>query len=386
MVDTYNGVLRRLMTFVHGLEDVYEKDHLFSQEELAALTPNDIKRWMCVKAYGTAEPGVDDNPTLCRSTSLEFWKKAISFFMPNRLMSWNVLSNVGNPTKSIEINDLIKAVKKKEVRKQGKASSARRPLQHEEYQSMLDCLRAHDDPIKRYSLPAFFVFQYNLIARMDDTCKFKIENLTHCHDFDFVLKGRLNWSKNVHEERDAPNQVLLGAIDPRYCVLRHLAIHLEVFIESGAGALTPLVFGLGNGGDEDNVEKTANKTNKKIQAMIKKDILNRPKFAHFVEDGPVGSHSIRKLASSTHVRKNGCNKDEKDIGGRWKKGTRISDVYDDIDLPFPDAKVAGRLCIGGPCKYVLKEGSLWCGTLLLSNQEKMKQENKQQEKLGQDEL
>jgi hypothetical protein len=127
-------------TFVHGLEDVYEKDHIFSQEELAALmTPNDIKRWMCVKAYITAKPGVDDNSTLCRSTLLKFWKKAISFFMPNRLMSWNVLGNVGNPTKSVEINNLIKAVKKKEVRKQSKASSARCPLQHDEYQSMLYC-------------------------------------------------------------------------------------------------------------------------------------------------------------------------------------------------------------------------------------------------------
>ena len=35
----------------------------------------------------------------------------------------------------------------------------------------------------------------------------------------------------------------------------------------------------------------------------------------------------------------------------------MSDVYDDIDLPYPDAKVAGRLCIGGPCKYALKEGT-----------------------------
>lgn len=35
----------------------------------------------------------------------------------------------------------------------------------------------------------------------------------------------------------------------------------------------------------------------------------------------------------------------------------MSDVYDDIELPYPDAKVAGLLCIGGPCKYVIKDGS-----------------------------
>jgi hypothetical protein len=36
---------------------------------------------------------------------------------------------------------------------------------------------------------------------------------------------------------------------------------------------------------------------------------------------------------------------------------RVSDVYDDIELPFPDAKVAGKLCVGGPCKYAIKDGS-----------------------------
>ena len=49
---------------------------------------------------------------------LEFWKKAILFFMPNCLIPWNSTSQEGNPTKSIEVNDLIRCVKK-EVCKQG---------------------------------------------------------------------------------------------------------------------------------------------------------------------------------------------------------------------------------------------------------------------------
>ena len=28
-----------------------------------------------------------------------------------------------------------------------------------------------------------------------------------------------------------------------------------------------------------------------------------------------------------------------------------------MELPYPDAKVAGLLCMGGPCKYIVKEGS-----------------------------
>jgi hypothetical protein len=87
--------------------------------------------------------------------------------------------------------------------------------------------------------------------------------------------------------------------------------------------------------------------------LLHQEVFHLPEF-HV--GGPVGTHSIRKYAS-THARKNGCSKDEKDIHGRWMKGKRISDVYDDIELLFPDAKVAGKLCIGEPCKYVIRDGS-----------------------------
>jgi hypothetical protein len=38
-----------------------------------------------------------------------------------------------------------------------------------------------------------------------------------------------------------------------------------------------------------------------------------------------------------------------------------------VDLPYPDAKVADRLCIGGACKYVVKEGSGVTETFLLEH-------------------
>ncbi len=31
----------------------------------------------------------------------------------------------------------------------------------------------------------------------------------------------------------------------------------------------------------------------------------------------------------------------------------MSDVYHDVELPYPDAKVANKLSIGGPCYYLL---------------------------------
>lgn len=83
-------------------------------------------------------------------------------------------------------------------------------------------------------------------------------------------------------------------------------------------------------------------------------MFNQPEF--LTDDGPLGTHSFRKFAS-TFCRRNGCSKDEKDHRGRWKRRGRTSDVYDDVELNWPDAKVASRLCVGGPCKYVVKEGA-----------------------------
>jgi hypothetical protein len=64
---------------------------------------------------------------------------------------------------------------------------------------------------------------------------------------------------------------------------------------------------------------------------------------------------------------NGCRGEEKDLRGRWKRCKHVLDVYDDVDLPYPDAKVAGRLCVSGPCKYMVKVGSGVTDNFLLEN-------------------
>ena len=85
---------------------------------------------------GCPDPEPNDNPTEGRSSALTFAQKAISYFMPNKLMSWNVLANppVGNPTKSVVVNNLIMIVNKREVRRQGKRSQARKPFTEDEYE------------------------------------------------------------------------------------------------------------------------------------------------------------------------------------------------------------------------------------------------------------
>jgi hypothetical protein len=338
----YHSVLVEFMSFKD--QQAYAANTAFTVEQLVTITPNDLKRWMCLKSYGVADPAVDANPTAGRSSSLEFYKKALSYYMPNRLTPWNVITATGNPTRSIEINELIKKIKKKEVRKQGKQSSARRPLERVEFEQTLEMLNQFDDVTRKYMVPAAVKFQYAMVARLDDTCHFKLGDLKTNPEFPFTLLCRMCWSKNVQEERDAPDQILIGSMDRRYCVLLALGIYLEVWNEAGDGLVNPYL--LGNTGNPET-------TKARIYEILK-SVWDSNEFDRAAE-GPIGTHSLRKFPS-TQARRNGCSRDDVDSRGRWRK-RRMVDRYIDVNLPYPDAKVAATLCIGGPCKYALKAGS-----------------------------
>jgi hypothetical protein len=118
----YNVVLASFMSYRDGKE--YDKTTIFTPPQLLEITPDELKEWMCFKVYVTPHPGPDDMPTQGRASSLEYYKKAISFHMPSRNRVWDTESNKGNPTRSIECNDLICLIKKQEVRKQAGSSTS----------------------------------------------------------------------------------------------------------------------------------------------------------------------------------------------------------------------------------------------------------------------
>ena len=127
-----------------------------------------------------------------------------------------------------------------------------------------------------------------LIARIDDTAQFQCKNLNACDDWDFMKCCRLNWSKNVNEEWDAPNQILIGAMDPFYCVLLALAIWLEIYLgATGQGGLSPYVFRFNN---NLSVPKGGEKASKFLLKIFSTEIFNQPQF--ITDKGPLGSHSI----------------------------------------------------------------------------------------------
>ena len=147
-----------------------------------------------------------------------------------------------------------------------------------------------------------------MIARLDDACELKKMNLKPNSRYPDLLLARLNWSKNVREERDAPNRILIGAMDPDYCVLLGLGLHLETSI-SQVSSESPYVFNFGTANPQNANTFVSNTLRNKI-------ILGEDFKALF--DGPLGTHSTRKY-STTEAHKNGGALDDVDYHGRWKK-------------------------------------------------------------------
>ena len=141
----YIATLDSFLSFIHNCQ--YTPQKTYTKADLRALTPHRVLSWMNLKAFGVIDAPKNDanNPMFARSNSLAFWGKAILFFMPNRLIPWYSGRNEGNPTRSIEINNLIKRVKKKEVRKQGAASQSKRAITEDEYQTMQNIFRNQED-------------------------------------------------------------------------------------------------------------------------------------------------------------------------------------------------------------------------------------------------
>ncbi|MHA7865855.1 hypothetical protein, partial [Flagellimonas marinaquae] len=148
----------------------YTNETEFMQNQLAALTPAHIMRYLNFRVFGVPNPPADHdlNPQV-RGNSVSYWKKAISYFMPNKMMQWNQVSGMGNPTKSVEVNQLVRFIWRKEVRGQGAAKQARRAATHDEFVQMHDIFKAEGNGnIEKYGIPAMMNYQYHLIGRIDD--------------------------------------------------------------------------------------------------------------------------------------------------------------------------------------------------------------------------
>jgi len=348
----YKSVLVRILSYLDNVK--YAKETIFPRDRLAEIKPDDLMRYFNMRIFGAENPTAEQRlrPKL-RSTCLEFWKKALSYYMPNRLMQWNELAEIGNPTRCLAVNDLIKSMKKAEVKNLGIKTKARRAMTDLEFSKIKELCYNFDSRdncvVTKYGVAAQMNFQFHLMARLDDTCNVPRENLETHPNFPFALKTRLNWAKNCNEERDAPWQIILGSVDSSFCVLISLALWLVSSFHYLAHAkLTPYLFGFSS----DCRFPQGGKSGKDL---IRKHIALAIKGLEALK-GLIGAHSVRKFAA-TRVRKCGASKDDQDLRGRWKRAKRVGDRYVDVELPWPDTKLATFLCIGGPCKYKIKKDS-----------------------------
>ena len=111
-VDSFHRATRPIMSFVHAGRE-YQPCHVWTGDELLAVTPDIIVRYIKLKVYGSEDAQTDVTPPLYyRSSTIKFWKKAWSYFMLNQMTPWNKIAGMGNPTRSIATNKIIKAMKK----------------------------------------------------------------------------------------------------------------------------------------------------------------------------------------------------------------------------------------------------------------------------------
>ncbi len=325
------------------------------QEVLLSITAIDITKYFNKYTYNNEIPLPAEKPTK-RSSTLFFMKKAISYFMPRRTQPWDPIQCVGNPTKSSEVNEMIKRVKIFEVRREGVESSARRPFENSEFLSLL-CVNLKGGLNDRqeevsYLCHALWCWQYQLIARLDDMTNLKLSEIKPNIHHPFALSIQMVWSKNIHEERDAVNQIILGSMDYCMCPLiamgMYFAVHLSMHRNKSHDGY---VFSLGGGNNGCNVISKDCVRNRLNLCLAASD------FANVNQTSKLGSHSIRK-AAATYARRCNVTKDNVEGRGRWKTDSKkkASTVYMDLFQPFPDALVASTLCgVGGCCKYIVQD-------------------------------
>ena len=305
-VSTYKAILRKFMSYRDEVE--YSSSETFTVEQLSSVTATDVANYFLYRCYGTADPEESAVPVQ-RSNSVKYWKKGISFFMPNKHMQWNELTNSGNPTKSQHVAKVIKDVIQKEVRRQGAPSKARRSLTRSEFQHCQTYLKENEsNKLYKNGARAHNNYQYHMIGRVDDCMQLQFESVATNDAFPtLALKTKLNWSKNVREERDCPWQFVFGSWDPLFCVLISMGLWLEMMIGLPYGQATPYVFALNA---DIRVPQGGDKSKVLIQKRMRENIFSGERFQG-AAGTETGTHSVRKLAASD-CRRKGCSKDERD--------------------------------------------------------------------------
>jgi len=189
------------------------------------MSPSDIKHFFGLMAYNDPDYNIysqaNHQPKCCRSTTLETAKKAISYYIPHWTVPW--CNNQGNPTRSGPVNDIIKEVKKFEVRGEDCPSHAKHAVRPNKFRKSLRLLSGQPGFDCKHKCPMVCLWQHALIGRLDYTAHFEVNDPAGHPTINGTLKTKVRWSKNVMEERQCPPQVSAHAFVLVNCCL--ISIH-----------------------------------------------------------------------------------------------------------------------------------------------------------------
>ena len=294
---------------------------MFSNAVLLALAPNDVVRYFNFLVYRNPEPPTNELPKHMRKHAIQCKKKAISSCMPHH-GEWNTVTNHGNPTRDKSVLQMIARLGKFQTRNQGKASQVKRDLTMPEFKMALEMLDSDCNNFTLLKWGAAARTQFHMISRGDCANHIQTNNFSQHPRFDFALQTKLNWSKNVRDERDCPFQIVLGAMNAAFCMLLCLAIHLEVRF-STFGTDSKFLFTEEYSADLPDEEVADDPTPLVACAAYSKKVTHVVfQSARFIAlaaiaAGKVDMHSIHKCAT-TFAKRMGALQDDVDVRGRWK--------------------------------------------------------------------
>ena len=209
------------------------------------------------------------------------------------------------------------------VGQEGVSSQARHALEWGEFYLMLSLVHHLHADGKLWFFMVVFCLEWQIICQIDDVMKLAKSMLLFNPRELLTLNIKLNWSKNIREERDCPTQIVFGAMDPLVCPLLNLAAWLEGGDNHGL-----LLFG-------------SYRTNSAVSNLLDK-IFSSELFQRVMTVGLLGTHSIPKGAAS-YAACFGMTRDWICCRGRWRMKKQQVDTYIEMMLPYPNAFVASVL-------------------------------------------
>eukprot|EP00574_Skeletonema_japonicum_P005526 CAMPEP_0201727806 /NCGR_PEP_ID=MMETSP0593-20130828/13740_1 /ASSEMBLY_ACC=CAM_ASM_000672 /TAXON_ID=267983 /ORGANISM="Skeletonema japonicum, Strain CCMP2506" /LENGTH=619 /DNA_ID=CAMNT_0048219735 /DNA_START=67 /DNA_END=1926 /DNA_ORIENTATION=+ len=126
----YNTILRDFMAY-QNQSTMYPEGHTFTEGELLEITPDHIIRYFTMKLYGDGDVIPSGKPIKGSHHTLDYYKKAISSFMPLKQQPWDQGAQTGNPTRAKAVNNFIRRIcelEKDEVGSSKKRKSDETPI------------------------------------------------------------------------------------------------------------------------------------------------------------------------------------------------------------------------------------------------------------------